>query len=645
MINQVFNYNISGGTAPYTWDLTTTNSCITFSESGGTLSADGIISFTIFSEDENCFQNAITTLTVSYVKQGIECSSAEILPVSNPCGSLVVPNIVNNNFTFSLLPTGGVPNYSYDWVFDTTLFNPNNGTGNILNLEWNPQVSPLPETTTVSTTVTDSAGCSKSVTNTFTLPVPNALNVKATLPCYPKTNPCNGTHYGMLILPVSSTIDIDWSTLVVSDPGNTCITNNEDGTIFFGYDGTAGTSLVLSWTVANTLGIESNTGTLFINIPICVPTLDTCYFIGQSDTLQLLATDAVTDVKTLDITDRITSSDTIDWTTFTIINAPVFGTAALNGSQQLAYTITDITTTTNIPDSVKWSVTNECGKTLTVTDLILRDVIAAPVTVGEFICAVCNTPTAATDITANDTGDIDKSTITITSLPTDVIYTKDNNNDFIFTAIPDTSLTRILQYTVDNSQGITSNTSNIILSTTYAGTANNQDITCWTTKTFDLLNYFTDANALNYAFVETTAGATTYLGQGGVIGAATGSVDFTAITAGTYTFELTAFGTGVCVATTDTETLTITVGETPALTLGTVDNANGTFTATYTTDGVASLSYFTITKNAGTVDYVTSPSFDANGDGSFIFNAVTTDVLQIVVTTVCGTTITQSITL
>lgn len=644
MITQLFTYNIIGGIPPYTWELTSTDDCISFSQSSGTLDNDGNINFTILADSENCFSTAIVDLVVIYTTNGVQCSSVEQLTLSNPCGDLTLSSITNSNFSFSVSTTGGTPNYTHQWVYDTSLFNTNTSNSGIINLEWNPQVLPLPENTSVTVAVTDSNGCSKTQTNSFEIPAPIALNVETTIPCYPKANPCGGTHYGMLILPVTSSLDIDWTTLIISDPGNTCIFNNNNGTVFFGYDGTAGTSLILNWTVKNILGIESNTGNIYINIPTCISTLDTCYFIGQSDTLQLVATDTVASVKTLDITNRITSSDTIDWTTFTIVNAPVYGTVSLNNSQQLSYTITDITTTTNIPDSVKWSVTNECGKTLTITDLILRDVIAAPVTVGDVLCGICDTPIAATDITANDTGDIDKSSIIITSLPTDVIYSKDSNNNFIFTPLASTSLSRILQYTVNNTQGVTSNTSNIVISVSCAGTANNQDITCWGTKTFDLLDYFTNANALNYTYLETTVGATTYAGQGGVIGAGTGSVDFTGITTGEYTFELTASGTGACAAVTDTETITITVGDTPALTLAVVDNGNGTGTATYTTDGVLGLSYFTITQNSTSVNYITSPTFDTNGDGTFLFTKVAgTNTIQIVVSTICGNTITQSI--
>jgi hypothetical protein len=278
-----------------------------------------------------------------------------------------------------------------------------------------------------------------------------------------------------------------------------------------------------------------------------------------------------------------------------------------------------------------------------MTDIVNRNVVATPVTAGDTICAKCNTPTVATDVTANDTGTIDKSTIQITSITSDVQYSQDANNDLIFTALPDPSLNRIVQYLVKNTQGVDSNTSNIVLSVTCAGTPLDQNITCWASKVFDLLDYFEDAAAISYTFTETTTG-TTYTSQGGTIGAATGTVDFTSINAGTYTFEITAVGAGGCSGSgDDTAEIEITLNDAPSLTIDSVvNNGDDTGTVNFTIVGLSSTASLVVLNNAGAVTYTITPSISGTS-GTFTINLVSgNNDVSITALSICNTILTDN---
>lgn len=643
MITINYSFDIASGTAPYTYLFNNTSTCATFSSPESTLTADGTLTQTITYADEDCINNSNVTLSVTDANG---CSEVIAVQLNNPC-STALSAILQQNFNFYVIASGGSPSYSYDWTYDDNIFDiaDSNPTDGSLNLTYNPSISPVPQTSIISVEASDSNGCTATETYTVNFNIPELNNAGFTLPCS-SNNQFSTDYYGTFQLTASNASDIDWSTLSITGGTNLQYTVLANGWVQLGVDGTGGTSLVLQASVQNNLGINSELATITLSLPTCFSALSAdrdCYAVTASQVYQLTADNAISDVIIIDIEGQIFSSDTIDWTTFQFLNTPLYGTVVLNNATQIEYTITSLTGTDI--DSIKWSVENECGKVLTNTDIINRDVIPAPVTVGEFICMTCNNPTTATDITVNDTGDIDKSTIEFTLIPSDVQYTKDSDNNFIFTALPDSSLSRTLQYRVANSQGIYSNTSNIILSVACAGTPNNQDITCWVTKTFDLLDYFIDANANSYLFAETTTGATTYVGQGGTIGVSTGSVDFTGITTGTYTFQLTAEGSASCTGTDDTAELEITVRDTPNIGITTsVNNGNDTATITFDAVGINGLNTLSIVNNGFAATFSIQPII-ANNIGTFTcyLTSGVTNTITVQALSECNTILSDSV--
>lgn len=645
MITQTYNFTVSGSTATlgandvylYTYSFTKNSDCLTIDNASGNTNGEISVDFTF--EDEAC----IETVEVVLVVQDLNgCVKSIPVVLVNPC-TLSISTIQNNGFQFSVSVTGGTPNYTYAWSYDQDIFNlvDSNSTDSLLELSYNPKVNPVPLSTNISVVVTDSFGCTITQSKSITFDVPVARNQNFILNCS-TTNPCNTTHYAVLNLSVYSTEGVDWTSLVVNGP--TCVQNLGNGQIRIGINSatTGVVGLQYNYTVKNVLGIISNTGILYATVLPCSRSGREGYITSYSSQIQIIATDVVTDIKTIDVEGKINSNPAVDWSTFQFLNTPTYGTVTLNGDREIEYEITSLADVGTI-DTIKWSVENTNGDLLTITEVVNRDIIAAPVTIGVAICATCNTPTVETDILAGATGDVDRSTVEILTADPDVSFVKLANNNFIFTPIPTAGLTSVLTYRVSNSQGVVSNTSNVALSNVCSGSSTDINITCFASKTFDLIDYYTDVYTISYSFTETTV-TNSYTSQGGSIVNATsvGTVDFTGIDPGVYTFRLTAAGVGACAAFTDITDINITVEETPELTItSSTDNGNNTGTIEFDIVNCNN-STFSVTNNGSPATFTISPSISGTS-GVFTANLVSgANVFVITALSNCNTVLTDT---
>ena len=73
---------ISEGTAPYSYNWTTSNACVTFSQSSG-VSTDGVVETTVIYEDESCFL-ASPTINIE-ITDANGCTLTEAVTIANPC--------------------------------------------------------------------------------------------------------------------------------------------------------------------------------------------------------------------------------------------------------------------------------------------------------------------------------------------------------------------------------------------------------------------------------------------------------------------------------------------------------------------------------------------------------------------------------
>lgn len=632
--------------APYTCVFSSTDTCITFENAivENIYAVDGNYTATTIAHflDEACFTNAVITAKFTDANG---CSNSKAVTVANPCTTLNTTVSNNGEFVFIADTSGGTPGYTYEWIYDTGIFNTvpdSDPTDNILSLNFIGTVQPA--STIISVVTTDNNNCQTIVNYTyrFCRPTWNVRdNTTISLNC--DNTPLVGCSFTPIsqrrnyslanILTLCSDQEVDWTTLEVNSSTNICVVNNQDGTISIASNST-GLSTLIQLNVKTKSGIKSFTLYLTISSPACLTNMPINVV---NETTQINATNSVGTPIIIETSKRIAGDP--DYSTMAITTAPTFGTASINPNADIVYTPTDLTTTTGIPDIIKWSIQSTTGKTVFATETILRDAIASPVTVGDTVCVTCGESTSATDILANDTGDVVRDTVYLTSQDVDISVTIDSDNNMIFTATPGASFTNLVKYKVKNSQGVDSNEGTIVVSAACTGTPQSPlNITCFSSKAFDLIDYFTGTNAFNTTFTEDGSTASPdYITQGGTITGANGAVDFTGINAGTYRFKFVADNIVACAGTDDEDYITIINNAAPALTItGTTLVSTGLYKIDFSYASM--IETFNVTDAGSPATFQTTISF-GSGTGTFNIYSTAANTIAISGTSQCGTII------
>lgn len=643
MITIPIQIDITSGTAPYTFTFKSSNSLATFSNvSGQAVLQSGVYvaKTNVLYADKSYINSGTISVEVVDANGCVQVLSP--LTINNPC--TLQGSITNNGeFVFVASISGGSGQYSFDWSYNTSVFSlvDTNPTDNILTLA---VTGYTPTSTPIQCLITDAVyGCTLNLSYSYTFCRPLVGNVVINLNCDTTTlTGCSLSpksqfrNYNLIeaVRPCAGQT-IDWTRTEFSLPVNTCIVNHNNGRISVATTRSDET-LTASYRVAGTNGVSSQFATITITAPACNThtTLS-----GVPTTLQLTADDSVSDVKKTSVGNRVSDSPT--WSSFQFLNTPTFGTVSINPNKEIEYTITDITTTPSIPDVISWSVQDDNGNQINITDTVLRNVLPVPTTTTDTICAACNTQTAPFDVLANDTGDIDRSTLTITLNDPDIVIEKDSNNNLIFTALPGASFANLNAYKVANTQGAFSAPQNFIVQVACAGSNKTptKDITCDVSKAFNIQDQFSGVNAFNVSFIETTPDLPTYISQGGVL-SPIGDVDFTGIaTYKNYTFQFTAENVTACAPQfNDIGILTVVHQPAPSITINTVtDNGDQTITVSFTYTGVNSP--FSVTVN-GTLANFKNGIIASNGSGTFTIWGVTgNNSINLSATSTCGTLI------
>jgi hypothetical protein len=554
MITLRETFNITVDELPFTYSFTLNNSCINYEEVA--LSDTQLIVDFTFST-ESCLQNANVTLNI---RDNNGCIKTKAVVFEDTCNTLALTDIsLSSNFTASTLASGGTAPYTYYWTFDENTFslnpasNPNSGTISLL-------LDATPETTTIGCTVIDANGCTanKELNYTFVRPVvgnvilqlagiPNNISISACpLACNFKAN---------VSLPITGDyIDYDTVNIVNSDP-KICIVKNGDNNYTFYSSYSNITYISFTYTVKNVYGIESLPGTINLNIPACKNILP---YITSSPSITTVPSGAIiTDVITIPLAAKTLSTNSLDWTTFAVSNSLDYGTTTLNANAEIEYTLTSVPTSG--AEIIVWRVEDTEGNTSGNNyEIINFNLAAAPVITAEIVCAACNEPSDATDILANDTGDINPATVTFTFIDDDIAISG-SNGTYIFTPGYGASFTNIISYTVANYDGIVSDPGNIAVRSVCAGQSTQDpiDITCLS-RVIELEDYIQNHNSSTYTITETSTGYESNGGTYNTTPPAFAELDFTGIPDGTYTFEIEGTNASPC-SNTNTLTMNVTV--------------------------------------------------------------------------------------
>lgn len=653
MITIPISVDITGGTAPYTFTYSSSDSDVTFSNVTGTAYSIGNATYSASTDVQYLNQSDIDTAIISVTFVDANGCSTTLSPVvvGNPC-DLQSTISTNGEFIFVATTTGGSGSYTYQWNYDTTLFSKapeDSDTGdNYLSLVLNGS-KPLPSSTNIQVNIVDANGCVLYKTYSYAFCRPTMLvSRRLALAC--DTTPVTGcsnvvSQYRNLDLNPDITLCasqvLDWTTATFNVPVGLCVQQLGNGIITITSNLSTTQTKNITYTVKTTSGITSTTGTITVTIPTCEQGKNP--FNGVPQTIQLTADDIVTDEKFLNVESRVAGVP--DWSTFTFTNIPSWGTVTFNGNRDIVYEITDITTTPTIPDVIKWSLNDYSGGQINITDTVLRDAIAVPVTVTEVVCNACGETSDPQDLLANDTGSIDRSTVQIVLNDPDIVIVKDTNNNFIFTSMPGASFNNLCSYKVANIQGAYAADQNFFVRVACVGENRTPtvDLTCSVTKTTNIVNNFQPGNnCFGDAFVETSTISPDYTTQGGLITGVGGDLDFTGINPGTYTFEYTCANQGGCSPDfDDVATITIINGETPNITItGVTDNGNNTITVEFDYSGLSTA--VSVTLNGNPATFQSGPLLN-NGAGILTLWGVS-GVNTIVISgiSLCGTYISDS---
>jgi hypothetical protein len=645
MITIPVSVDITGGTAPYIFTFSSNNTNVTFSNVTGTATSLGNSYYVALTD-------VIYTNQVDIDTTIITCSFTD----ANGCSTILTPVVVNNpctlqstisnngEFVFVANTTGGSGGYTYQWMYDTAIWslqnNDNDSTDNFLSLKLKDYPT-LPTSTLIAVTITDTNGCSlyKTYTYGFCKPVLTTKSVALVCDNTPNNGCTNiisqirGVNLNDAVTLCSNQV-IAWPTLEFTIPFGICLKHLGGGVVFISSSLTTAQTLNISYTVRTISGIKSEVGTIVVTTPNCIVERPSLY--GVPQTIQLTIKDIVTDEKLLNVESRV--AGTPDWSTFAFTNTPSWGTVTFNGNRDIVYEITNVATTPTVPDIITWSLNDFSGNQINITDTVLRNRIALPVTTSETICNTCGSVSPAFDVLANDTGSIDRSTLTLTLVDPDLTIVKDGDNNLIVTSSPGASFSNLSRYKVANIQGAFSAEQGFFTSAACAGEIRNpnKNITCDVSKTFNLLDLFVNYNAFGLVYTETTPGATTYASEGGLIVGGSGTLDFTGIAEGTYTFEVTFENIGACSPTyDDIGTATIIHGEVPHITFSSAtDNGNGT--STYIWNYANLIGSYTVTLNGSPASFLVPPTGTSGTGNMTIYNVAGVNTVVIAAANICG---------
>lgn len=589
MITQNISFIVAcdnGGTT--TWQITSDNDCVTFSQSSGTVAgASETINIIAYYSNEDCFEDAILTITATD-SNGITTSQQVSYP--NPCGTLA--GYIGHQpseqypFTFVVTPSGGTPTYSYQWIFDNTIFSASGSTtGNTIYLVPRSSAN-LPVSTEIKVKITDYRNCEEWVSKTHTFTPPVALESRGRLACLntPITNISCGvvnqvaTQVRLEATPAAGRT-IDWNTLEVNLPEGFCAANQqliEDGTnvmllSIYSYNQEAD-DYVGSWSVSDSVGLRTTVANIYLSVPDCVPSqVAPVYAEPQYHPMTLselddgeLTIDISKAVHPQECCDDVADEDSkVDWSSFTFISTPgqtlnsptdlttTNGTAVLRLDRKILYTVDSVNCDT---DLIQYSVQNYGGKRSNTGKVVLDFIrLDAPVAAADSICIPCG-ESDTINLLDNDSGDFNPASVEITSSPSKGTYVMGTDGSLTFNANAETEGNDYIGYRVANWDGEFSNEEYLTIEIPCAGPSivNGGNI-C---KVVDI-------NLESYLATYSTAGGTwsASLSNPSVVSLVDPTiVDFSLADAGVYQFSYDVTGAGGCSA---RLSLTLTLLDTP----------------------------------------------------------------------------------
>jgi len=351
---------INNGEAPFTYNWSTDQTCISFDSISGTVSEiGGIIETNITFNSEQC--TGTVTLTVTDANN---CVSTQDLNLNNPCESLSIKPVTNSNgLTFSTFAEGGSGNYSYNWNWDDAYFNlkPNTDENNsILDLT-NTNFPGNNVTSNIYVTATDNVtGCEITIAYTYNFCSPVIPKKVIYLQC----NSDGSYTTPFTELDIQSTCNpLDYSTLEFSN--NPAVSTEIVGsTVKFTVSTPSTENISIAYQIADIYGILSNTQTITLVVPD-TPCPETSAPVLADQNVQVCYSNPVL----FNIQDFLFSESILDFNTINLNTAFTTGTvtSAVNG----IITYTPPTTGNQNTDHFSFTVADTDGLVSSTTNIFI----------------------------------------------------------------------------------------------------------------------------------------------------------------------------------------------------------------------------------------------------------------------------------
>ncbi len=252
--------------------------------------------------------------------------------------------------------------------------------------------------------------------------------------------------------------DVDSATLTVESATNGTygtVTMNPDGTFTYAHDGTEPIGAAATDSFTYTV-IDGDGGSAIGTVTVTINPVNDAPVAND---------DTATVTENVALTINVIANDTdeegaVVGSTVAIVTAPQHGTAVPNGTGGVLYTPT---TDYVGPDSFTYTVEDEDGAVSNIATVSITVVIGnvAPVAVDDVATTQENQPVVI-NVLANDTDDQDSfGTVTIVTGPTKGTATANANGTVTYTPNQNTSGSDSFTYTVNDTQGLTSNVATV----------------------------------------------------------------------------------------------------------------------------------------------------------------------------------------
>ena len=473
MIKVVKRIKITTGQAPFTYQWTTSNNCLTFSQASGVVNGD-VLETTLNFADETC--NPTINLIITSA-----CGNSETfnVPVTLPCGNFTLNNITASKHKFTVTgSSSGCSSVNFKWDFDSAVWDlvslVDSAFSSTLDLKLKKDYS---LNTPIKVTATDCNNCVKEATYTFTSTLDKAPD--ETIVLYPVEN-STGYESGEInfkLIPGGVA-----SSITQSLPPDIVSTKIKDGTFKYSFPlfSFPENKFVAegSYTFFNADNIRTAPGKLTF---ILKPKEETNPISFQPKAISLECSTTPNSVVLIDITEDVVVKQgyTVDWTSFSLMSPPQPKSSSIklisqNTKQYIEYTTPNPITQDVFQFLICTNLDASGQKGCTPGTVTIIPCLQPPQAVDDTFTIASNTTTEL-DILINDLGNgsqINPNSIVVSEIQAGLTVVIADGKALV-TVQSGVTGTRTFKYKFKNWAGYESNVATVTLNVVSAGVNTN----------------------------------------------------------------------------------------------------------------------------------------------------------------------------